>query len=45
MKTDLEDGETRNRESEMAAMAKSKVRDAKVPNYSHEEESGTWRES
>lgn len=44
MKTELEDGKTRNRESEMAARAKTEVRDAKVSNYSHEEENGTWRE-
>ena len=44
MQTDLEDGKTRNRESETAATAKTKVRDAKVSNYSHEEENGTWRE-
>ena len=42
--TDLEDGKTRNRESETAAMEKTKVRYAKVSNYSHEEEIGTWRE-
>lgn len=44
MKTELEGGKTRNRESEMAARVKPELETAKVSNYSHEEENGTRRE-